>query len=122
MINEGYELWGTDTPGFSEFWQYLTNLCDPDKSCPGCRRNGGLPSCPIRKCARERQIEVCVYCEEYPCKGVLGLAKGCPNLVADGRRIQEIGITIWINEQEERVKTGFAYVDIRCYPYDISDE
>jgi hypothetical protein len=28
---------------------------------------------------------------------------------------------IRIAEQEERRKTGFAYVDIRCHPYDVPD-
>jgi len=44
---------------------------------------------------------------------------GYPTLIADGKRIKKIGIDAWIEEQEERVKTGFAYADIRCYPYEV---
>jgi hypothetical protein len=43
-------------------------------------------------------------------------------LVADANRMKEIGIDAWIAEKEERRKTGFAYVDVRCQPYDIPDE
>jgi len=90
MANEGYEFWGQELPNFNEFWSFLTDLCDPDKACPGCRQGGGPPFCGIRKCARQRGVEVCVFCEEYPCKRVLGIAKGYPTLIADGQRIREM--------------------------------
>ena len=122
MSKEGYEHWGKELPGFVEFWKFLDGLCGPDKACPGCRQDGGPPFCTIRKCVREQEIEVCVFCEDYPCKRVLGIAKGYPTLIADGKRMKEIGIEAWIEEQEERAKTGFAYVDIRCYPYKVPDE
>ena len=122
MAKEGYEFWGKEIPGFNEFWKFLNNLCEPDKGCPGCRQGGGPSFCTIRKCARERNIDVCVFCEEYPCKRVLGIAKGYPTLIADGKRMKEVGIEKWIQEQEARAKTGFAYVDIRNYPYDVPAE
>ncbi len=122
MAKEGYEFWGKELPRFTEFWDFLGGLCDPDQACPGCRQDGGPPFCAIRKCARERQIEICISCEEYPCKRVLGIAKGYPTLIADGQRMGEIGIEAWVQEQEERAKTGFAYVDIRCYPYEVPEE
>lgn len=119
MLKEGYEFWGKEIPGFNDFWKLLTNLSDPDKSCPGCRQDGGPPFCSIRKCAPERKIDLCVFCEEYPCKRVLEIARGYPTLLADGKRIKEIGIEAWVQEQEERAQTGFAYVDIRCHPYEV---
>lgn len=122
MANEGYEFWGQELTGFNEFWEFLTDLCDPDKACPGCRQGGGPPFCGIRKCARQRGVEICAFCEEYPCERVLALAKGYPTLIADGQRMREIGIEAWIQEQEKRAETGFAYVDIRCYPYSVPEE
>lgn len=119
MAKEGYEFWAQEIPGFREFWEFLSGLSDPDKACPGCRQGGGPPFCTIRKCARERDIEICVYCQDYPCKRVLGIAKGYPTLLADGQRLKEKGLEAWLREQEERAKTGFAYADIRCYPYDV---
>jgi len=53
---------------------------------------------------------------------VLEIAKGYPTLIADGQRMREIGIEAWIQEQEKRAETGFAYVDIRCYPYSVPEE
>ena len=40
-------------------------------------------------------------------------------MLADGKRMKEIGLDNWIEEQEKRKAIGFAYVDIRCEPYDI---
>jgi len=122
MSKEGYEHWGGEMPGFAEFWSFLSGICDPDKACPGCRQDGGPPFCGIRKCARKRQIDVCAFCEDYPCSRIQEIAKGYPTLIADGARMKENGIDAWIVEQEERTKTGFAYTDIRCRPYSVPDE
>jgi len=122
MSKEGYEFWGKELPRFKDFWAFLTDLADPDRSCPGCRQNGGPPFCSIRKCAREKKLDICVLCEKYPCHRILGIAKGYPTLIADGKRMREIGVEAWVKEQEERARTGFAYVDIRCYSYEVSEQ
>jgi len=123
MAKEGYESWGKEVlPGFEGFWKFLGDLCEPEKNCPGCRQGGGPPFCSIRKCAREREVDVCVFCEEFPCKRVLEIARGYPTLVADGERMKEVGIEAWIREQEERGRAGFAYADIRRHPYNIPRE
>jgi len=122
MATEGYEHWGAEIPGFNQFWTFLTALCRPEEACIGCRQGGGPPFCSIRKCARQRQVEVCVFCEDYPCRRVESIAKGYPTLIADGKRMREIGIEAWVDEQQERAKTAFVYADIRCHPYEVPNE
>lgn len=122
MAKEGYEFWGNELHGFEEFWGFLTNLCDPEKTCPGCRQGGGPSFCAIRKCAARRGVEVCPFCDEYPCWRVLSLAKGYPTLIADGERLRDMDLELWVEEQEERAKMGFAYLDIRCHPYEVPSE
>jgi len=80
------------------------------------------PFCGIRKCAQRKNVEICPFCDEYPCNRIEMLAKGYSTLIASGRRMKDIGIEAWIAEQLERAKTGFAYVDIRCPPYSIPEE
>lgn len=122
MKKEGYEYWGNEIPGFKGFWKFLSNLAESKEDC-NCRQgNCGAPFCTIRKCAQDKHVEICVDCNEYPCQRILGIAKGYPTLLADGKRMKEIGIETWVKEQEERRTTGFAYVDIRCYPYEVPDE
>lgn len=43
--------------------------------CDGCRTAGGklfsaCDDCKIRRCAKERIIENCAHCTEYPCKNL----------------------------------------------------
>ena len=71
------------------------------------------------ECAREKGVDVCAFCGQFPCARVLGVAKGYPTLIADAERMKELGIDAWIEEQEARATTGFAYLDIRCYPYEV---
>lgn len=123
MKKDGYEYWGGELPGFKEFWKFLKKLIELERPPNNCRDGKcGPPFCSIRKCAKEKGIEICVFCKEYPCKRIEGIAKGYPTLFADGKRIKKIGIDKWIKEQEERAKTGFSYVDIRCYPYEVPDK
>lgn len=122
MRKEGYENWGRNLPQFNEFWSFLNNMADLGPGC-SCRAGKcGPPFCGIRKCAQQKGIEVCAFCGDYPCRMISGLANGYVTMLADGRRIKEIGIDAWIQEQEEREKTGFAYCDIRVQPYDVPSE
>ncbi len=65
---------------------------------------------------------MCPFCDRYPCERILGIAKGYVSMLADANRMKAIGMDAWIAEQEERRKAGFAYVDIRCYPYEVPDK
>ena len=122
MQTEGYDEWGENIPGFKEFWKYLNGIV-ASESISSCREGTcGAPFCTIRKCAQEKNIDMCISCDEYPCARVEGIAKGYPTLLADGKRIKEIGLDKWIEEQEKRAQTGFAYADIRCYPYEVPDK
>jgi hypothetical protein len=56
--------------GYRQFWRVLESLCEGDSLCPGCHASDGPPLCEIRQCARERGIEVCAFCESYPCERI----------------------------------------------------
>jgi hypothetical protein len=40
--------------------------------CEGCRSDGKIADkeCKVRPCAKEKNIESCVFCEEFPCEKV----------------------------------------------------
>ena len=121
MQKEAFDQWGTEIPGFKEFWSFLNGLAESESRC-SCRRGEcGPPFCGIRKCAQHKGVDVCPFCSEYPCDRILRLAKGYVSMLADAKRMKLIGIDAWIAEQEERRKTGFAYTDIRCHPYEVPD-
>jgi hypothetical protein len=56
--------------------QYGMNLRVLDiTDCDGCRTGGrlfsGCAKCDIRKCAIERKLESCAFCDEYACEKLL---------------------------------------------------
>jgi hypothetical protein len=122
MHKEGWEYWGGEQANFNEFWAFLNKLSEMESDCSCRSGNCGPPFCGIRKCAQEKGIEVCPFCDEYPCHRVLGIAQGYVTQLADGKRMKEKGLDTWIEEQEERRKTGFAYSDIRNHPYSVPDK
>ena len=122
MRKDGWDLWGNEIPGFKDFWSFLKGLAEAESRC-SCREGTcGPPFCGIRKCARKKGIEICAFCGDYPCHRIQGLAKGYITMPADSQRMKEIGVEAWIQEQEERRKTGFAYVDIRGPSYEVPKE
>lgn len=120
MKKEGWELWGGEFPRFREFWPFLKGLTRG--ACPGCRAGGGPPFCGIRKCARKRRVEVCVFCRDWPCHRIKALAAGYLTLIPDAERLKRIGLGKWLKEQRARQKTGFCYCDVRCEPYDVPSD
>jgi hypothetical protein len=112
MADEGWPYWGRDFPGFTDFWKFLEGLCT-DVGCPGCRAEGGDPGCRIRVCARERGIDLCNQCGDFPCERIQTLAARYPTLIADNRRMQAFGMAQWLDEQRERQRRGFIYTDSR---------
>ena len=52
--------------GWAQFKDVLNAITEhPD--CPGCRENGGNPDCGLRNCAREKEVEFCYKCSDFPC-------------------------------------------------------
>ncbi len=122
MQKEGWDIWGQDQPCFKNFWLFLNRLAESESQC-SCRGGEcGPPFCEIRKCARNKGLEVCISCDTYPCGLILELTSVYPTLLSDAKRMREKGIEVWIQEQEERRKTGFAYTDIRYLSDEISGD
>jgi hypothetical protein len=111
MAEEGWPFWAETLPGFGEFWTFLENL--QSGGCPGCRAGGGYPECQIRLCAQDRGLEQCCHCPDFPCDHVEALGTRYPTLIADNQRLRTVGLEQWLAEQEERVRRGVVYADIR---------
>ncbi len=114
LRKDGWERFGPQLiEGFGGFWDVLAKLSRTEQTCQGCRGGCGDPDCAIRRCARERAIELCPSCPDFPCAHLDRLGKRYPNLIADGMRQRQVGLERWLEEQEERCRTGFCYADLR---------
>jgi len=115
---EGYDDWHQYVPHLKEtypdFVKFLEMLTTTDCNCRSGQ--GGPPDCEMRNCAKERKVDACPLCKDYPCAKVEAFAGRYPTLIQDGKRMQKIGVEKWIEEQEQRVKRGLVYADLR---YDV---
>ncbi|MBN2379955.1 DUF3795 domain-containing protein [candidate division WOR-3 bacterium] len=79
----------------------------PPRFCPGCRNPKSLcTECGIRDCARERSLDHCGICSEFPCSRILAFAgDGLPHhadVTKNLELLKEIGEEKWLNKQRER--------------------
>lgn len=108
--------WGPELPDFAEFWRFLERLAQFEARASCRERACGPDDCAIRDCASSRKLDACPFCGDYPCERIRALTKRYVTLLGDGERMREIGIDLWIQEQDARQARGFAYVDLRAEP------
>ena len=88
--------------------------CHALAGCIGCRAGGGAENCVKRECSRERQLEGCWQCADFPRdKGAYGdeawrgLNSGCVQLV------KEMGTARFGEFVLARLGKGFDYGYLR---------
>ncbi len=70
-------------------------------SCMGCNSENNTikcKSCKIRACAKEKNIEFCYECKEFPCNSFEEFQKQMPNSIEvyyAQQTIREVGFDIW---------------------------
>jgi len=66
-----------------------------DINCDGCLSEGGQLSgycrniCQVRPCAQEREVENCVYCDDYACEKLSDFLAQVPQAKATLERIRK---------------------------------
>ena len=112
MKKAGFEEFISMIPDGTEFWRYLKGMAD-EGTCRSCREGSGYPDCPIRLCAKEKGIELCALCQEYPCEHFDEMQKAQPSIIADNALLREHGLDAWGKLQDERRARGFTYTDAK---------
>ena len=107
-------------PGGDGFWSFLKGMVE-DGLCISCKDGSGNPSCAVRICAKEKGIEMCALCEEYPCAKFDAFFQGYPMLKQDNNLLREKGMDAWTLLQNERRTNGFTYSDEKAKQNDKSD-
>ncbi|MCL1796007.1 MAG: DUF3795 domain-containing protein, partial [Clostridia bacterium] len=112
MKKAGFEDVIAFIPGGEGFWGFLKSMAD-DGICVSCRDgNGGNPACAVRICAKERNVEMCAFCENYPCDkfdAFLNVSDGLPVLEQDNALLRDKGWEAWAKLQAKRREAGFTY-------------
>ena len=107
MRNAGFADVIQYIPGGDGFWPFLKSMAE-DGICISCKDGGGNPDCAIRICAKEKEVEVCALCEEYPCDKI-NVFQGYPEMKQDNELLRAQGMDAWAQLQDERRKNVFTY-------------
>lgn len=108
LSEEKRQEWHKEWKWFQDTLQYLGGA-----SCPGCRNNppsnkegwGCLEGCVIPACAKERRVDFCAECDEFPCQKAKDFFASKKSDLIDwengNRRIKEIGLNAYFEEKKD---------------------
>ena len=63
----------------------------------------------MRICAKEKEIEMCALCKDYPCDKFDDLFKAYPALESDNDVLRKEGLSKWSEMQDNRKENGLTY-------------
>jgi len=113
MTKAGFEDIITFIPGGDGFWSFLKSMVK-DGVCISCKDGSGNPGCAVRICAKEKSVEMCAFCEDYPCEKFntfFTASVGYHVLKQDNALLLEKGWNAWLEYQAKRRADGFIYSD-----------
>jgi len=110
MKKAGYEEVIHLIPDGDTFWSFLKDMVDSGV-CISCKEGSGNPECAVRICAKEKGVEMCAFCESYPCDEFREFFQNYPMLKQDNTLLREKGMEKWSKLQDERCKCGFTYAE-----------
>jgi len=97
-------------PDGEKFWSFLKGMA-VEGVCISCKAGSGDPNCKIRKCAQEKNVEMCAFCESYPCELFTKYFEALPIFKHDNSVLREKGWEAWSELQDERQTRGFTYTE-----------
>jgi hypothetical protein len=103
---------------FEEFLKGIEYFSKEDNIGPYCQKpckEGGGAPCKIRPCAKERRIEICFECEDFPCEHFSWMLEKHPDRLEDYERFKKLGLEGWIRFHVERAEKGYASATRRYY-------
>ena len=95
-------------PDGEGFWRFLKSVSE-EGACVSCQEGSGNPDCMVRTCAKEKNVDMCALCEEYPCEKFNEFFTVYQTLKDDNNILREKGMDEWAKMQDERTVNGFVY-------------
>ena len=124
MLSAGFEDVIAYIPGGEGFWPFLKSMAD-EGMCVSCQDGSGDPGCAIRLCAKEKGMEMCAFCDAYPCEKITAFfnaSVGYTVLEQDNALLRDKGWEAWMALQEERREKGFVYSGSGAEGKDVADK
>jgi hypothetical protein len=120
--SHGYQHWMPDAVkefDYGEFRRALGFFSKKDSwlIChKGCKRGDGRPDCEVRDCCRERGLDLCFECKEFPCERV----KGNERMVEGAKEYRKMGKEKWLRQQVRKAMDGYELHTEKYYPHRLS--
>ena len=110
MKKAGFEEVISFIPGGDGFWPFLKGMAE-NGICISCRDGSGDPGCSIRICAKDKGVEMCAFCEDYPCDKLTAFFDRNPVLRCDNSLLRGKGRQAWEELQDKRRSDGYIFQD-----------
>lgn len=76
-----------------------------------CKGGDGKPDCEIRKCCKDRGLDLCFDCSEFPCR----IVQENPKMVGRAKEYRQLGREEWLLQQIEKAQQGFEHHTEKYY-------
>lgn len=78
----------------------------PMPECPGCRLDNQCGDCAMRDCAREKELDHCALCADFPCEKITAFqSDGVPHhseIIENLKLLRELGEEAWLERQKNQ--------------------
>ena len=102
---------------FNEFLkgvEYFSNEGSGAYCQEPCKQGGGV-ACNNRLCAKEKGVEICYECKDFPCEHVSSTFEKDPEKRKDYERFKRLGFDGWIRFHAKRAEKGYANATRKYY-------
>lgn len=78
-----------------------------NSGCRGCLQGGGVPTCGVRNCCREKNLDNCYSCEDFLKCAKLAYQRETYGIDENYKKIKRFGYENWVKDQEKKHKAEF---------------
>jgi len=108
------EMWAPKEFNFKGLTKNLVYI-QAMQLCPGCKKDGGDPTCEIRICALKKNITNCSQCDELEkCKNFKSLEQNYPKIREELRNIKNVDQKELLKKWMSELKTKWPHCVLIC--------
>lgn len=103
---------------YEEFLKGLTYYTKLESGCFNenpCKEGCQVPGCMIKPCAKERGVEICFECDEFPCKHFSEFLQGHPDIIKESEDFKRLGREKWLRKHIHRIERGYCRATKKYY-------
>ena len=103
---------------YGEFLKGLAYYTREDSGCfnsEPCKGGCGVPGCTIDDCAKERGVEICFECDEFPCKHFSWFLERHPDHIKECEEYKRLDKDEWLKRHVERAERGYCRAANKYY-------